>query len=169
MDYTPGVFETQLKNWSDNKSFVHSTLAGQLSLYLVMWGPVQMAADLPENYAKHMDAFQFIKDVAADWDDSRYIDAEPARYITVARKAKGTSNWFVGGKCDDHGHKVNVKLDFLDPGKTYDCTIYADAKDADYEKNPTAYVITHKKVRRGDTLKMTEARGGGFAVSLIAK
>ena len=169
MDYTPGIFETQLKNWSDNKSFVHSTLAGQLSLYLVMWGPVQMAADLPENYAKHMDAFQFIKDVAADWDDSRYIDAEPARYITVARKAKGTSNWFVGGKCDDHGHKVNVKLDFLDPGKTYDCTIYADAKDADYEKNPTAYVITHKKVRRGDTLKMTEARGGGFAVSLIAK
>ena len=169
MDYTPGIFETQLKKWSNNTSFVHSTLAGQLGLYLVMWGPVQMAADLPENYAKHMDAFQFIRDVAADWDDSKYIDAEPARYITVARKAKGTNNWFVGGKCNQDGHKVNVKLDFLDAGRTYDCTIYADAKNADYEKNPMAYVITHKKVRRGDVLKLTETPGGGFGVSLIAK
>ena len=169
MDYTPGVLETQLKKWSDNTSYVHTTLVGQLALYLVMWGPVQMAADLPENYAKYNDAFQFIKDVAVDWQDSRYIDAEPARYITVARKAKGSDNWFVGGKCDEHGHKVNVKLDFLDAGRTYDCTIYADAKNADYKNNPTAYTITHKKVRRGDVLKMTEAPGGGFAVSLIAK
>lgn len=169
MDYTPGVLETQLKKWSDNTSYVHTTLVGQLALYLVMWGPVQMAADLPENYAKYNDAFQFIKDVAVDWQDSRYIDAEPARYITVARKAKGSDNWFVGGKCDEHGHKVNVKLDFLDAGRTYDCTIYADAKNADYKNNPAAYTITHKKVHRGDVLKMTEAPGGGFAVSLIAK
>ena len=169
MDYTPGVLETQLKKWSDNTSYVHTTLVGQLALYLVMWGPVQMAADLPENYAKYNDAFQFIKDVAVDWQDSKYIDAEPARYITVARKAKGSDNWFVGGKCDEHGHKVNVKLDFLDAGRTYDCTIYADAKNADYKNNPSAYTITHKKVRRGDVLKMTEASGGGFAVSLIAK
>lgn len=169
MDYTPGVLETQLKTWSENTSYVHTTLAGQLALYLVMWGPVQMAADLPENYAKYNDAFQFIKDVAVDWDDSRYIDAEPARYITVARKAKGTDNWFVGGKCDEHGHKVSVRLDFLDKGRKYDCTIYADAKDADYAKNPKAYTISHKTVKQGDVLKMTEAPGGGFAISLIAK
>ncbi len=169
MDYTPGIFETQLRTWSDNTSWVRSTLVGQLADYLVMWGPLQMAADLPENYAKFDDAFQFIRDVAADWDDSRYIDAEPGRYITVARKAKGTENWFIGGKCNEDGHKVTVKLDFITPGKTYDCTIYADAKNADYEKNPKAYTITHKRVRRGDTLKLTEARGGGVAVSLIAK
>lgn len=169
MDYTPGVLETQLKTWSENTSYVHTTLAGQLALYLVMWGPVQMAADLPENYAKYNDAFQFIKDVAVDWDDSRYIDAEPARYITVARKAKGTDNWFVGGKCDEHGHKVSVRLDFLDKGRKYDCTIYADAKDADYAKNPKAYTISHRTVKQGDVLKMTEAPGGGFAISLIAK
>ncbi len=169
MDYTPGIFETQLSTWSNNTSYVHTTLVGQLALYLVMHGPLQMAADLPENYAKYMDAFQFIKDVAVDWDDSKYIEAEPGDYITVARKAKGTDNWFVGGKCDENGHKAVVKLDFLDEGRKYDCTIYADAKDADYEKNPKAYKITKKTVKKGDTLKITEARGGGFAVSLMAK
>lgn len=169
MDYTPGILETQLKTWSDNPSYVHTTLTGQLALYLVMWGPLQMAADTPENYAKYNDAFQFIRDVAVDWDDSRYLEAEPARYITVARKAKGTDNWFVGGKCDEHGHKSVVKLDFLDKGRKYDCTIYADAKGADYEKNPKAYTITHRTVKRGDTIKLTEARGGGFAISLLAK
>lgn len=169
MDYTPGIFETQLSAWSNNTSYVHTTLVGQLALYLVMHGPLQMAADLPENYAKYMDAFQFIKDVAVDWDDSKYIEAEPGDYITVARKAKGTDNWFVGGKCDENGHKTVVKLDFLDKGRKYECTIYADAKDADYEKNPKAYTITKKTVKKGDTLKITEARGGGFAVSLIAK
>lgn len=169
MDYTPGIFETQLSAWSNNTSYVHTTLVGQLALYLVMHGPLQMAADLPENYAKYMDAFQFIKDVAVDWDDSKYIEAEPGDYITVARKAKGTDNWFIGGKCDENGHKAVVKLDFLDKGRKYECTIYADAKDADYEKNPKAYKITKKTVKKGDTLKLTEARGGGFAVSLIAK
>lgn len=169
MDYTPGILETQLNTWSENTSFVHTTLVGQLSLYLVMYSPLQMAADLPENYMKYYDAFQFIRDVAVDWDDSKYLEAEPGDYITVARKAKGTDNWFVGGKCDENGHKAIVKLDFLDKGRKYDCTIYADAKDAHYEKNPKAYEITHKIVKKGDVLKLQEAPGGGFAVSLIAQ
>lgn len=169
MDYTPGIFETKLDTWSSNPSYVHTTLVGQLALYLVMYSPLQMAADLPEHYEKYMDAFQFIKDVAVDWDDSKYIEAEPGDYITVARKAKGTDNWFVGGKCDENGHKAVVKLDFLDKGRKYECTIYADAKDADYETNPKVYTITKKTVKKGDTLKITEARGGGFAVSLMAK
>lgn len=169
MDYTPGILETQLNTWSENTSFVHTTLVGQLSLYLVMYSPLQMAADLPENYMKYYDAFQFIRDVAVDWDDSKYLEAEPGDYITVARKAKGTDNWFVGGKCDENGHKAVVKLDFLDKGRKYDCTIYADAKDAHYEKNPKAYEITHKIVKKGDMLKLQEAPGGGFAVSLIAQ
>ncbi len=126
-----------------------------------------MAADLPENYAKYMDAFQFIRDVACDWDDSRYLEAEPGEYITVARKAKGTGNWFIGGKCAAQGHQTVLKLDFLDKGKKYDCTIYADAKDADYQKNSKAYVITKRVVKQGDVLKLKEAPGGGFAVSLI--
>ena len=169
MDYTPGILETQIGTWKEgSKSYVHTTLCGQLALYLVMYSPLQMAADLPENYAKYDDAFQFIRDVAVDWDDSRYIEAEPGDYITVARRAKGTDNWFVGGKCDENGHRAVVKLDFLDPGRRYECTIYKDAPDADYEKNPKAYVITRQTVKRGQTLKVDEARGGGFAVSLKA-
>ena len=169
MDYTPGILETQIGTWKEgSKSYVHTTLCGQLALYLVMYSPLQMAADLPENYAKYDDAFQFIRDVAVDWDDSRYIEAEPGDYITVARRAKGTDNWFVGGKCDENGHRAVVKLDFLDPGRRYECTIYKDAPDADYEKNPKAYVITRRTVKRGQTIKVDEARGGGFAVSLKA-
>ena len=167
MDYTPGIFETQLKTWSKNTSYVHTTLCGQLALYLVMYSPLQMAADLPEHYEKYDDAFQFIRDVAADWSESKYLEAEPGDYITVARKAKGTDNWFIGGKCDENGHKSNIKLDFLEKGKKYTCTVYADAKNADYEKNPKAYVITKKTVKKGDVLKIDEARGGGFAVSVI--
>ena len=169
MDYTPGILETQLGTWSDNKNYVHTTLCGQLALYLTMYSPIQMAADLPENYAKYDDAFQFIRDVAVDWDDSKYLEAEPGDYITVARKAKGTNNWFIGGKCDENGHKSVIRLDFLDKGRTYDCTIYADGKNADYQNNPKSYVITHKKVKKGDTLRLTEAPGGGFAVSLLTK
>ena len=169
MDYTPGILETQLKTWSDNPNYVHTTLVGQLALYVAMYSPLQMVADLPENYAKYMDAFQFIKDVACDWDDSRYLEAEPGDYITVARKAKGTDNWFIGGKCDENGHKSVVKLDFLDKGKKYDCTIYADAEDASFDKNPKSYTITKKTVKRGDVLKLAEAPGGGFAVSLMAR
>ena len=169
MDYTPGIFVTKLSEWSNNDSWARITIAGSLALYLTMYSPLQMAADLPENYEKFDDAFQFIRDVACDWDDSRYLEAEPADYITVARKAKGTDNWFVGGKCDENGHTAVIKLDFLDKGRKYDCTIYADAKDAHYETNPQAYTITKKVVKAGQTLKLQEAPGGGFAMSLIAK
>lgn len=167
MDYTPGILETQLSTWSDNPSWVRTTLCGQLALYLTMYSPLQMAADLPENYKKYDDAFQFIRDVATDWDDSRYLEAEPARYITVARKAKGTDRWFIGGKCNEDGHQSDLRLDFLDKGKKYVCTVYADAKDADYEKNPKAYTITRRTVKQGDRLRLKMAPGGGFAVSLF--
>lgn len=167
MDYTPGILETQLCTWSDNPSWVRTTLCGQLALYLTMYSPLQMAADLPENYEKYDDAFQFIRDVATDWDDSRYLEAEPARYITVARKAKGTDRWFIGGKCNEDGHQSDLRLDFLDKGKKYVCTVYADAKDADYEKNPKAYTITRRTVKQGDRLRLKMAPGGGFAVSLF--
>ena len=167
MDYTPGILETQLSTWSDNPSWVRTTLCGQLVLYLTMYSPLQMAADLPENYEKYDDAFQFIRDVATDWDDSRYLEAEPARYITVARKAKGTDRWFIGGKCNEDGHQSDLRLDFLDKGKKYVCTVYADAKDADYEKNPKAYTITRRTVKQGDRLRLKMAPGGGFAVSLF--
>ena len=171
MDYTPGILETQLSTWSQNTSWVRTTVAGQLALYLTMYSPLQMAADLPEHYERPdlAPAFQFIRDVACDWDDSRYLEAEPADYITVARKAKGTDNWFVGGKCDENGHRTTLKLDFLDKGRKYECTIYADAKDAHYEHNPKAYTIQHRTVKAGDTLRLTQAPGGGFAISLIAK
>lgn len=167
MDYTPGILETQLSTWSDNPSWVRTTLCGQLALYLTMYSPLQMAADLPENYEKYDDAFQFIRDVATDWDDSRYLEAEPARYITVARKAKGTDRWFIGGKCNEDGHQSDLRLDFLDKGKKYVCTVYADAKDADYEKNPKSYTITRRTVKQGDRLRLKMAPGGGFAVSLF--
>lgn len=167
MDYTPGILETQLSTWSDNPSWVRTTLCGQLALYLTMYSPLQMAADLPENYEKYDDAFQFIRDVATDWDDSRYLEAEPARYITVARKAKGTDRWFIGGKCNEDGHQSDLRLNFLDKGKKYVCTVYADAKDADYEKNPKAYTITRRTVKQGDRLRLKMAPGGGFAVSLF--
>lgn len=167
MDYTPGILETQLSTWSDNPSWVRTTLCGQLALYLTMYSPLQMAADLPENYEKYDDAFQFIRDVATDWDDSRYLEAEPARYITVARKAKGTDRWFIGGKCNEDGHQSDLRLDFLDKGKKYVCTVYADAKDADYEKTPKAYTITRRTVKQGDRLRLKMAPGGGFAVSLF--
>lgn len=167
MDYTPGILETQLSTWSDNLSWVRTTLCGQLALYLTMYSPLQMAADLPENYEKYDDAFQFIRDVATDWDDSRYLEAEPARYITVARKAKGTDRWFIGGKCNEDGHQSDLRLDFLDKGKKYVCTVYADAKDADYEKNPKAYTISRRTVKQGDRLRLKMAPGGGFAVSLF--
>jgi len=169
MDYTPGIFVTKLSEWSDNTSWARITLAGSLALYLTMYSPLQMAADLPENYEKFDDAFQFIRDVACDWDESIYLEAEPADYITVARKAKGTDNWFIGGKCDENGHQSVIKLDFLEKGRKYDCTIYADAKGAHYDTNPQAYTITRKTVKQGDVLKLREAPGGGFAVSLIAR
>lgn len=168
MDYTPGIFETQIWNMNpDNHSYVRSTLARQLALYVTMYSPLQMAADIPENYEKHMDAFQFIKDVAVDWDNSIYLEAEPGDYITVARKAKGTNNWFIGNTSDENGHQSRLSLDFLDPGKKYIATIYADAKDADYEKNPKAYVITKGIVTNKTKLNLKAAPGGGYAISVI--
>ena len=171
MDYTPGILETQLATWSDNTSWVRTTVAGQLALYLTMYSPLQMAANQPEHYERPdlAPAFQFIRDVACDWDDSRYLEAEPADYITVARKAKGTDNWFVGGKCDENGHQTNLKLDFLDEGRTYQATIYTDANDAHYETNPKAFNVTRKTVKATDTLNIAQAPGGGFAISLIAE
>ena len=168
MDYTPGIFVMDLNTWSPyNRSHVNYTLARQLALYVTMYSPLQMAADLPEHYERFMDAFQFIKDVAVDWDDSRYLEAEPGRYITAARKAKGTGNWFVGCTSSEHGHASTLKLDFLEPGKQYIATVYADAPDADYKTNPQAYIIRKGVVTSKTTLKLKAAPGGGYAISLI--
>lgn len=166
MDYTPGIFDTKLSFLSGEHSFVHTTLAKQLALYVTMYSPLQMAADLPENYEKHMDAFQFIKDVAVDWDDSKYLEAEPGDYITVARMAKGTNNWFVGGITDENARISNFRLDFLAPGKKYVATLYADGRDADYESNPGSYQIKRGIVTSKSKLSVWLARSGGFALSL---
>ena len=168
MDYTPGIFDTKLDFMGDlPHGQVQTTLAKQLALYVTLYSPLQMAADLVENYEKHMDAFQFIKDVAVDWDDSRYIEAEPGDYITVARKAKGTDNWFVGGITDENARTANFILDFLTPGKQYVATLYADGKDADYKENPTSYQIKKGIVTNKTKMSVKEARSGGFALSLI--
>ncbi|MAO38088.1 MAG: alpha-glucosidase [Zunongwangia sp.] len=170
MDYTPGIFEMDISKINpDNNSHVNSTLANQLALYVTMYSPLQMAADLPENYKRFPDAFQFIKDVALDWDESKYIEAEPGEYITVARKAKGTENWFVGNLNGTTPRTSKIKLDFLEDGKKYEATIYADAKDADYKTNPQAYKITKKSVTSKSTLKLTSAPGGGYAISIFEK
>ncbi|WP_046243702.1 glycoside hydrolase family 97 protein [Hymenobacter terrenus] len=168
MDYTPGIFQTKVSAYNpDNHSFVHSTLARQLALYVTMYSPLQMAADLPETYNKFLDAFQFIKDVAVDWDDTKVLEAEPGDYITIARKAKGKSSWFIGSTCDENGRTSTIKLDFLDPGKKYVATIYADTKDAHYEKNPQAYAIRKVNVTRKSKLAQLCAPGGGYAISVV--
>ena len=168
MDYTPGIFDTKLDFMGDlPHGQVQTTLAKQLALYVTLYSPLQMAADLVENYEKHMDAFQFIKDVAVDWDDSKYIEAEPGDYITVARKAKGTDNWFVGGITDENARTADFTLDFLTPGKQYVATLYADGKDADYKENPTSYRIKKGIVTAKTKMSVKEARSGGFALSLI--
>ena len=168
MDYTPGIFDTKLDFMGDlPHGQVQTTLAKQLALYVTLYSPLQMAVDLVENYEKHMDAFQFIKDVAVDWDDSEYIEAEPGDYITVARKAKGTDNWFVGGITDENARTAGFTLDFLTPGKQYVATLYADGKDADYKENPTSYQIKKGIVTNKTKISVWEARSGGFALSLI--
>ena len=168
MDYTPGIFDTKLDFMGDlPHGQVQTTLAKQLALYVTLYSPLQMAADLVENYEKYMDAFQFIKDVAVDWDDSEYIEAEPGDYITVARKAKGTDNWFVGGITDENARTAGFTLDFLTPGKQYVATLYADGKDADYKENPTSYQIKKGIVTNKTKISVWEARSGGFALSLI--
>lgn len=168
MDYTPGIFEMDMTKLNpNNSSHVNATIANQLALYCTMYSPLQMAADLPENYAKHMDAFQFIKDVAVDWDDSRYLEAEPGYYITVARKAKGTGNWFVGSVAGQKEHTSKLTFDFLDKGKKYIATIYADGKDANYKTNPTSYTITKGIVTSKTKLTLHAVEGGGYAISLF--
>ena len=194
MDYTPGIFETDMSVTAPGQQGkMHHTIGNQLGLYVTFYSPLQMAADLPENYARFMDAFQFIKDVAADWDKSLYLEAEPGAYIVTARHPKmstlnsgrfsGKSSvweyvhpdgvehdvWYVGGVTDENAREVSVKLDFLQPGVKYEATIYADAPDADFEKNPQAYTITRQTVTCETVLNLRMARGGGFAVSLRAE
>jgi len=168
MDYTPGIFQMDINKYNpDNNSHINTTICNQLACYVTMYSPLQMAADLPEVYEKHMDAFQFIKDVAVDWDDTKIIEAEPGEYITIARKAKNSDNWFVGNVAGYEGHKTNLTLDFLDAGKTYIATIYADGKNANYKTNPEVYTIRKVKVKKGSKLSLQSAPGGGFAISIL--
>lgn len=167
MDYTPGIFEMDINKINpQNNSWVNSTLANQLALYVTMYSPLQMAADLPENYDRFPDAFQFIKDVALDWDESRYLEAEPGYYLTIARKEKGASNWFVGNVNGTSERVSNINFDFLDAGKTYIATIYSDAKGAHYRNNPQAYNIRKVVVTSKSKLSQMSAPGGGYAISL---
>ncbi|WP_053990935.1 glycoside hydrolase family 97 protein [Mangrovimonas sp. TPBH4] len=167
MDYTPGIFEMDISKLNPaNQSHVNSTIANQLALYVTMYSPLQMAADLPEHYKQFMDAFQFIKDVAIDWEKSVYLEAEPGEYITIARKEKGGSSWFVGNVNGVDGRTADIKLDFLEDGKKYLATIYADAKNAHYKTNPQAYTIKTKKVTSKSKLSQYSAPGGGFAISI---
>lgn len=170
MDYTPGIFEMDIQKINPgNTSHANCTIANQLALYVVMSSPLQMAADLPENYIRFLDAFQFIKDVALDWDESIYLEAEPGEYITVARKAKGSEKWFVGNVCGEKGYDSSISLDFLTPGKKYTAKIYSDAKDADYKKNPQAYQIREIAVTNKTKLTQKSAPGGGYAISIVPK
>lgn len=168
MDYTPGIFEMDIKKLNpNNDSHVNSTLANQLALYVTMYSPLQMAADLPENYERFMDAFQFIKEVGMNWDESKYLEAEPGEYVTVARKEAGTDKWFVGNVCGEKGFVSTVPLSFLDVNKQYIATIYSDAKDAHYKNNPQAYEIKQVVVTSKSVLKQRSAPGGGYAVSIV--
>ena len=169
MDFTPGIFEMDLSKFCSNTSKVNATIANQLALYLTMYSPLQMAADFPEHYEQFADAFQFIKDVAVDWQKSKYLLAEPGDYIVVARKAKKSGQWFAGGVTDENSRTLDVPMNFLDPGKTYVAKIYADAPDADYQKNPQAYVITEQEVTSESVIPLFMARGGGFAIEFREK
>ncbi len=167
MDYTPGIFEQNLKEWCGNDSHVNATIANQLGLYVTMYSPLQMAADTPEHYSRFMDAFQFIKDVAVDWEESRYLCAEPGDYVIIARKAKGTGEWFCGGVTDENAREFDIPLGFLPEG-TFMAKVYADAPDAHYLTNPQAYSITEQTVSSADSLHVRMAPGGGFAISFEA-
>ena len=168
MDYTPGIFEMNISKLNpNNSSHVNATLANQLALYVTMYSPLQMAADLPENYERFMDAFQFIKDVPVDWNNSIYLEAEPGKYVTVARKEKGTNNWFIGSATGNANHQSVISLDFLEKGKNYIATIYADTKDTDYKLNPQSYQIVKGLVNSKNKLKINTVEAGGYAVSLF--
>lgn len=165
MDYTPGIFEIKLNVYdAAKKEQVHTTLAKQLALYVTMYSPLQMAADLPENYEKHLDAFQFIKDVAVNWDQSVYLEAEPGDFLTVARKTKGKDEWFLGAITDENARTTNIELNFLTPGKTYKATVYEDGKDAHWEKNPKSYAIKTIQVTSNSKIKLNLTNGGGAAI-----
>ena len=167
MDYTPGIFEMEVEKLNpNNKSHVNSTICNQLALYVTLYSPLQMAADTPENYERFMDAFQFIKDVAIDWSESRYLEAEPGEYITIARKAKGTGDWFIGSVAGEQERTSSISLDFLEPDVTYVAKIYADAQDAHYKTNPQAYTIREVRCTSKSRLSQWVAAGGGYAVSL---
>lgn len=168
MDYTPGIFEPDVSKYNpQNNSWVNTTIARQLALYVTMYSPLQMVADLPETYQKHMDAFQFIKDVAIDWDETKVLEAEPGDFITYARKAKGTNNWFVGRTNDEKGRNSEISFDFLDDGKKYLATVYSDQKNAHYKNNPKAYQIKKYAVNSKSKLKQYCAPGGGYAISIV--
>lgn len=167
MDYTPGIFSMEVSKLNPaNNSHVNATIANQLALYVTLYSPLQMAADVPEHYEQYMDAFRFIKDVAVDWDESRYLLAEPGDMIVIARRAKGSAEWFVGGVTDENRRTAEFSFDFLDPEKSYVATLYADAPDADYRTNPEAYTIRTGKVTAKSKLKVEMAAGGGFALSI---
>lgn len=168
MDYTPGIFCMDVSKLNpENLGHVNATLCNQLALYVTLYSPLQMAADVPENYMRYADAFRFIKDVAVDWDESRYLAAEPGEYIIAARREKGGQRWFVGGVTNEDARTMTVDFSFLTKGQKYMATIYADAKDADYETNPEKYVISRRVVTAKDKEKIFMARGGGFAISLM--
>ena len=170
LDYTPGLFETDISKYNpNNNSHVNSTICNQLALYITVYSPLQMAADIPETYEKYMDLFQFIKDVAVDWDDTKILEAEPGRYVTIARKAKGTDNWFIGCVAGEDGHESTLNFDFLEKNKNFKATIYCDAKDAHYKNNPQAYEITRQGITADTELKLKAASGGGYAISLFAE
>lgn len=170
LDYTPGLFETDISEYNpDNKSHVNSTVCNQLALYITVYSPLQMAADIPETYEKYMDLFQFIKDVSVDWDDTKILEAEPGRYVTIARKAKGTNNWFIGCVAGEEGHESTLNFDFLGKNKNFKATIYCDAKDAHYKNNPQAYEITRQNITADTEIKLKAASGGGYAISLFAE
>jgi len=167
MDYTPGIFEIKLNKYDPKKTNqVHTTLAKQLALYVTLYSPLQMAADLPENYEKRMDAFEFIRDVAVDWDDTKILEAEPGDFLTIARKAKNKNEWFVGAITDENARQADIKLDFLAAGEQFVATVYADAKNADWKNNPMAYEIKSFLVNNQTALKIPLANGGGAAVRL---
>lgn len=168
MDYTPGIFEMDIAKLNPgNNSHCNTTIANQLGLYVVMYSPLQMAADLPENYNRFLDAFQFIKDVPVEWSTSKYVEAEPGYYITTARKDKNSNNWFVGNVNGLNARTSTISLDFLEKGKKYEATIYADANNAHYKTNPQAYKITKQIVTHKSKLKMTTASGGGYGISIV--
>ena len=171
MDYTPGIFNIQFKEYKDknNTNQVHTTLCKQLALYITMYSPLQMAADFPEHYEKHMDAFQFIKDVAVDWDESKILNASIGNYVTIVRKEKGKENWFLGSISDEHPREFDLTFDFLKEGVNYEMVIYADGKNAHWKENPTSYEISKRSVKKNDKVKIKLASGGGCAISLMSK